>query len=650
MRPAARRKKTKIVVTCLLFLLTIPAHTQSLNEYRTKGDRYYARMDFENALKNYLVALDLDANDAGTNFRAGISYLNSDNYREAARYLEKAYELNPSVDTHIHYHLGVAYQKDLQFMEAIEHFQTIVLNKQSLTAVAKQKIRECQLGDSLMRLEPIASVEPLPEEINTSFAEFAPLISRDGATLYFSSNRSDNEYHVKSATNFEDVYIARKNGSGWSPAEKLSHAINVRLNDAATAISANGKTLFLYYDEGGGDIYTSTFEHGKWTRPVALNRFINHPHFRESSACISPDGRKLYFSSNRPGGKGGFDIYVSELQGNGQWGRPSNLGSTINTRQDEEMPFLHSDGVTLYFTSNGHAGLGGDDIFRSTLHDARWTRPENLRYPVNTSADEGYFILAEDGKTGYYARPGTGQPSGNMDIYQVVMKPPRIMEAAEVAERRGDATENIAVATLVHGMVTDISTGQPLRASLSLIDRDTKTKIATVSTDSAGRFELIIRNAGAYLMTAEHEGYLFNSTELDIPAFSKSQQMERHIGMTSATVGSSMVLKNIFFDVNRARLEPESLAELQQIRDMLVKNPGLRIQVSGHTDNVGDPDANRALSLRRAEAVVKYLVSEGISAERLVAKGYGSERPLVSNDDEEEGRQLNRRTEIEIIE
>lgn len=644
--------KKAFIAGCLTFLF-FSLEAQTLKDYLAKGDRYYQRRDFENALESYLEALALDPDDALTNLRVGLCYLNDEDFNHAVTYLQKAYNLNPAVDTNIDYHLGMAYQGDQQYAKALGHYKVLKSKNKNLAPVATQKMRECSLADSLMRMPVSATVQPLQDGINTLFAEISPLISGDGKTLIFTSNRSEDDYQIKSATNFDDVYISRREGNGWSLPEKISPSINVKSSDVATSLSGDGRTLFLYYEDGAGDIYTSTLENGAWTRPVALNRFINHPNYRESAACISADGKKLFFSSNRAGGRGGYDIYVSELGSNGQWGRPSNLGSSINTRRDEDRPFVHADGVTLYFSSNGHPTLGKNDIFKSTLQHGKWGRPHNLGHPINTTGDDGGFILSPDGRTGYYSRLRGNKP-GNTDIFSVTFTTPQAVAKRTTGGQSSGSSHSISekqnIVTILKGTVIDIDNASPLEATITLVDNSDNKIVSTIKTGPSGSFELIIPHGGNYGVRTEKRGYLFNSMNFNLPAFQKYQEIDTHILMVKAEVGSKIVLKNIFFDINESTLQGESLAELENIRDLLLQNPDWRIQINGHTDSVGHPQTNLALSLKRAEAVVRYLVSQGIAHQRLEAKGYGSERPLVSNDDEKEGRQINRRTEIEIIE
>lgn len=641
-------KLTQWLVTALT-LIGSYSDAQSLKDHLQKGDRFYERKDYENAIQNYLQALALDKDNAQVNFKAGVSFLNEETYNEAVVYLEKAYQLNPDVDPKLSYHLATAYQENHQYAKAREHFEAFKVKYKSLSGVVNQKIRECVLGDSLMRIPVSATVDAVPQ-VNSAFSEIFPLLTPDGKNLIFTSNRSDDQYQIKSATNFNDVYITGKSDGEWTAPKKISTRINVKPSEIALSVSPDGKTLFLYYEEGGGDIYTSSLENGEWSTPAPLNRFVNHPHYRESGACLSHDGKKLYFSSNRPGGRGGYDIYVCELGANGDWGRPSNLGSAINTRGDEEFPFLHGEGTTMYFSSNWGATLGSHDIFMSTLEDGKWTTPANLGFPINTRGYEGNFILSADSKTGFLAsRRGK---TADTDIYRINFSSSPVLvqvPAAAPGNKPSHEKEN-KIVTVLKGTVIDAEKTTPLEARIRLVDNSNKIVVSTVNTGLSGNFELVIPHAGNYGVTTEKAGYLFNSMNFNLPDFDKYQEIDTHILMVKAEVGSKVVLKNIFFDVNQSSLRPESLSELENIRDLLLKNPGCRIQINGHTDNVGHAKMNAALSLKRAESVVKYLVEQGIAPTRLQAKGYGSERPLVSNDDEAEGRQINRRTEIEIIE
>lgn len=420
------RMSTHLVPATILLLLATFSHarSQSLRDHLQKGDRFFQRRDFDKALVHYLEALSLDPNDPQANYRTGMSYLHSDEHSQAVGYLEKAYQLKPDVDPDIDYYLGLGYQRDHQFSKARSHFEAIRKANRRLAGVASQKIKHCIDGDSLMKIAVKGRVELLDTGINSPFSELTALVTADQNTLVFTSNRSVDGYQVKSGTNDENVYISEKTSGTWSTPVLIGDSVNVKYNEAATFLSADGAMLLLYYEDGGGDIYSSTRLGAKWSRPRPLNKFINHPQYRESSACLSADGKRLFFSSNRPGGKGGFDLYESRLGANGEWGRPKNLGSAVNTRGDEQWPFMHADGTTLYFSSNGWATLGEADIFSTEEKDGTWTQPQNLGYPINTSAEEGHFTLSQDRRTGYFTTLRNGKHGGS-DIFKVSFSLPR---------------------------------------------------------------------------------------------------------------------------------------------------------------------------------------------------------------------------------
>lgn len=669
--------------TVLLFIAAIisfQGYSQSLKDLLEKGDRLFARKDYENALKNYLEAIQLNPDDARTNFRVGISYLHSEKKAKAVGYLEKAYQTHPEVDDDIDYHLGMAYQNNHQYAKAIEHFAEFKKKNKRLADIADHKIGECQIGDSLAHHPVYVEIENLGPIINSPFHEYSPLLSADGNTLIFTSNRSTDDYKIKSGTNYEDIYISHRNGTGWDEPQKISDNINIKFNDAAASLSHDGKTLFLYYEEGAGDIYISNLEGGTWTKPIPLNKNINNPIFWETSACISADGRKLFFTSNRPGGQGELDIYVSEKDNKGEWGKAVNLGPTVNTPMHEDSPFIHEDGVTLYFSSDGHPTMGSNDIFKSELVDGKWTKPQNLGYPINSIEYDGFLTLSADKKTGYYSALRE-DGLGDADIYfikfvdppppkvepplVVVQEPPKEEPAAVVAVEPVAETpkpedfvdpivefhKEMKVVTILKGKVIDETSAAPLAATITLVDNETQRVIAKINSNSTtGDFELVIPHGGNYGVATERDGYLFNSINFNVPQFAEYQEIDTHILMVKAEVGSKVTLKNVFFDVGKSDLKAESISELEKIKALLLTNQQLKVQINGHTDNTGNASSNTVLSLKRAEAVVQYLLEKGIDTDRLSAKGFGSEKPLVSNDDETGGREINRRTEIEITE
>ena len=663
----------KYLLLFAIFMLSLVAHAQDQKTLVATGDKYYGKKDYKNALAAYLAAQDLNPDDAAVNFKIGLTYLYSETKSKAASYISKAYRLNPAVNPDIDYHLGIAFQNTNEFQKAIEHFENFKKKKANLSSIVDEKIAECHIADSLSQNELNVIIENLGP-VNTPYSDYSPIISADGNTLIFTSNRTDDPAKVKANQNFEDIYFTTKQGNTWAAPKPISPNINIKYNDAAASLSPDGKTLFLYYEEGEGDIYTSTLTGDQWSKPEPLNKNINTAMFWETCASVTADGKKLFFASNRPGGIGELDLYVSQLDSKGEWGKAVNLGPVINTPENEDSPYIHHDGVTLYFSSDGHPRLGNSDIFVTEFVNNNWKKPENMGYPLNSWEYDGFFTLSPDKKKGYFSTAKEGG-LGDADIYSITflepkykVKPkPEVVAAVQKAAEEKVKTEipkseefidasiqakkEQKVVTLLKGRVIDESNAAPLGAVISLVDNATNKVMAKINANPlTGEFELIIPHGGNYGVATEKAGYLFNSINFALPEFAEYQEIDTHIIMVKAEVGSKVVLKNIFFDIGKADLKTESVAEVENIRELLITNPNLKVQINGHTDNSGNAASNKALSLKRASSVVTYLEAHGIAADRVSAKGYGSERPIVSNDDETGGREINRRTEIEIIE
>lgn len=654
-------------VFVILLFMAVLSHAQSVAEMVSQADKLYDKKQYKKAVELYLNALSINPDDAALNLKTGMAYLYSETKSKAAKYISKAYRLNPTINDEIDYHLGIAFQNTNEFTKAIEHFEQFKKKQKKLAQIADKKIAECRIADSLSNHELNVIIENTGAKVNSVFHDYAPLIAGDGNTLIFTSNRSDNEKDIRDGTNYEDIYISYKSGRDWESAKKISANINNKYNDAAASLSPDGKTLFLYYEEGAGDIYISRFQDTDWTKPTPLNKNINTDQYWETSASMSADGKRLYFASNRPGGLGELDLYMSEPDAKGNWGKAVNLGPMINTHENEDSPFIHPDGVTLYFSSDGHPSLGNSDIFVSEFRNNKWQKPENLGWPINTWEYDGFFTISADKKKGYYSTLKEGG-LGEADVYSITFlepkfkpKPKPIVVAGEEKKPKPKNTDfidpsiqqsrNNKVVSVLKGKVIDENTAEPLSATMSLVNNETKQVISRITVDSlTGDFELVIPHGGNYGVLTERQGYLFNSINFNLPKFAEYQEIDTHIIMVRAEVGSKTILKNIFFDVGKAVLKPESLAEVHKIKELLTTNGNLKVQINGHTDNTGNAASNKLLSLKRATAVVDYLAGHGIHASRLSAKGFGSERPIVSNDDEESGRELNRRTEIEIVE
>jgi outer membrane protein OmpA-like peptidoglycan-associated protein len=657
----------RLLLSCLLLLGFSSVFGQNLKAFLDKGDRFFGRGDFKSALQNYESAERIAPSEAKVKYRIGHVYLSLGNDVKALPYFEEAYKLQPNVDPDIDYFLGTALQMNFRFFSAMEHFKKYRLKNKKMADMVDFKINECRLGDSLMNNPVYCHIKVLEWPLNSIYRDYGPALPSDESYLIFTSARDTLKFDKKYGVVFEDVLITRKQGSAWSVPEQISPKINETSHDAVTYLTPDGKTIFLYYEKGNGDLYFSNMEGGEWTEPGSMGPEINSLS-AETSGCLSPDGKKFYFTSDRAGGLGGLDIYVAERLESGAWSNVKNLGPTINTPGNEDAPFIHPDG-TLYFSSDGQPGLGDYDIFKSNLSDGKWTKPVNMGYPINTPKLENHFILSVDKKRGYFSSV-RHEGVGNSDICEatffdpppkpkkeepvvVVVEEPKKEEAKkdEFSDAMVSLQKDLGLASKLIGKVIDADNAKPLRAQITLVDNKTNTvKERVFSNDSTGEFSIVIPHGGNYGINTSVEGYLFNSLNFEVPLYSEEQTIETAILMSRVTVGSKAVMKNIFFDVGKAVIKDESIGELERILDLLTNNPGVKLQINGHTDNSGNAATNKTLSLKRAETVIAFLVKRGIVSKRLKAVGYGSERPIVSNDDETGGREINRRTEIEVIE
>jgi outer membrane protein OmpA-like peptidoglycan-associated protein len=340
----------------------------------------------------------------------------------------------------------------------------------------------------------------------------------------------------------------------------------------------------------------------------------------------------LYFASDRPGGYGGIDLWKSNFGDEG-WSKPTNLGPTINTSKDEQFPFIHSDNSTLYFSSEGHPGMGKSDLFVASLKpDGSWKTPKNLGYPINTTGYDWNMIVNRNGSTAYYSSDKMPDGKGGLDIYQFEL--PQELQAEKVS--------------YVRGLVRDAKTKKPLQTSVILTPLDNSPNTTSYTNSNTGLFIVSLKTDIRYALTIDKDDYLFHSEYFDMPNVPVDEPFEIIIDLQKVEVGKSVVLNNIFFDTDKFELKEESKTELEKLRVFLQDNQAIRIEIAGHTDNMGSSTYNLTLSENRAKSVANYLIKNGIAEDRLTYKGYGDKRPIASNDSEE-GKATNRRTEFTIL-
>jgi outer membrane protein OmpA-like peptidoglycan-associated protein/tetratricopeptide (TPR) repeat protein len=640
-----------------------------------KGDELFAlaTVFYKQALDPfYLSAQKFNPNNALLNYKIGKCYLYSNYKLKSIPFLEKALQLNPAVDPQIHYLLGKAYHLNMEWDKAIKSFQTFqqTLKGEELTLMMGEvnvHISQCLTGKEMVKNPVRVFIDNVGAEINSQFPDYGPVISADESVMLFTSRRTNStggKIDPEINENFEDIYISTRKDGKWSPAINMGSPINTDNHDANSGLSADGQKFLIYIGNNNGDLYESELKGDKWSKPDHMNKNINTS-YHESSACYSPDGKSVYFVTDKPdGGLGDRDIYISNKDEKGKWGKAINLGPTINTQYGEEGVFIHPDGKTLYFSSQGHKSMGGYDIFKSVLNTETkvWSEPENIGYPVNTPDDDVFFVTSASGKHGYYASfNATGY--GEKDIYMVTflgLEKPMIQNNEDnlLASQAAPVKETViapvlaikeAQLTILKGVITDYLTKQPLEATIEIVDNFKNEVIASfTSNSSTGKYLVSLPAGRNYGIAVKKENYLFHSENFDIPNTAAYQEVVKDVALKNIAVGSKIILKNIFFDFDKATLRPESTNELERLTKLLNDVPTLKIEISGHTDSKGADEYNKSLSNNRAKAVLDYLVKAGISAGRLTSVGFGEEQPIATNDTDE-GRQLNRRTEFKIL-
>ena len=470
-------------------------------------------------------------------------------------------------------------------------------------------------------------LQNMGDSINSPVSEYYPTITIDGSKLIYT--RRVNNFN-------EDFYESAHIDSSWSKSTSLSGNINTNQNEGAQNISQDGQWLIFTgcnFPEGRGscDLYISYLTAEGWSTPENLGDSINTEAW-ESAPSLSPDKRDLYFASRRPDGYGGSDIYVSHRLLNGNWSSPENLGPVINTAGDEGTPFIHADNQSLYFTSSGHPGYGGDDLFLARKGaKGVWSKPENLGYPINTIENEGSLVISADGKTAYYASD-RADSRGGLDLYTFQL--------------RNDIRP--AQTLWVKGKVFDKATRKGLPSSVELTDLSTKEVVSKLQTNETGNYLITLPKGKDYAFNVTRKGYLFFSENFPLSQQQGDTAYNIDIPLQPIEANAAIVLKNIFFDPNKYELKPESQVELDEVVQLMKDNPTLKIQINGHTDNSGKTSDNIGLSENRAKSVTAYLVTKGISAGRLSFKGYGETQPIAGNSTTE-GRAQNRRTELKVI-
>ncbi len=645
--------------------------TKLIKKLIKAGDNiFYAQQkNYTKALELYLEAKEIGAHSQALLYKIGLSYFHLKKYNNSLKYFNKLLPADSNTNKKTFYYLGRLNALHYHFDKAISDFNTYKrkLSPDELSIQGKEikkRIRECTIAKELVANPIPVFIDRLNSNINTQYVEYAPIVSFNDSILIFTSRRPCSSGHCtdNNGVYYEDVYISKKDSTGhWGKAKNMGKPINTPYHDAGAGLSADASKLFIYRSDNDGDLYYSELKEGQWTKPKKLNANINSK-AHESTASLSYDNMKLYFSSNREGGYGGQDIYQSDIDEKGNWGPAKNLMGKINTPYDEVNFIPTPDGKTYYFSSNGHNSMGGLDIFKVSYKDSTWSTPVNLGYPINTPDDDVIYSLSADGTRAYIA--SSKSDSTLHDIYMITFagKVKKVVDNIDGTPLAIITTGPLLPAieplrnikklnlTVLKGKITDQYTHKPVYAQIELTDNASNTIVATFnSNEKTGEYLVSLPSGKDYGIAVKAEDYLFYSDNIAVKKASKGyKEIIKNIALMKIAVGSKVVLKNIFFATGKSTLTKSSETELQNLLKLLNDIPTLKIEVSGHTDNVGSAKKNQILSKKRAQAVVNYLIKHGIAKNRLISKGYGFTQPIASNKTKA-GRQQNRRTEFKVL-
>lgn len=623
-------------------------------KYYEDARSHYGGGRYDSAVEALYLAIEKDPEFIEAYLVLGDIYNGQSLHQKEMEALVKAVEIDSAFFPMTLFNIGVAAVKSGNYSEAIdwlEKFKWQYSDQRNADQVNAWLERARFSLEAVGNAYEIDLVSAGPG-VNSDYDEYWPSITADEQTLVFTVlvPRNEQLYRErelpKSSLYYqEDFYFSQKGEDGlWQNRAYLPGSINTDGNEGAQTLSADGNWMFITAcgrEDGRGscDIYFSQWDGTGWSQPVNLGMPVNSPYW-ESQPTFSSDGKTLMFVSNRPGGRGGKDIWQATIQGFNVHGVPlfgdlRNLGPNINTSKDENSPFIHHDNKTLYFASDGWAGMGGMDLqFSRKMENGDWRQPVNLGFPINTPGDEIGLVINARGNRAYFSSDGREEGVMAKDIYMFNLPEPI----------RPDPV------LYVKGRVFDIETGETLPADFELKDLASgEVVVTTQSNRFSGEFLVCLPVGGKYAFKADHPGYMFYSGHFDLhKGHSLEKPYRLDIGLQPVRAGAKMVLENIFFELDAYDLRAESKIELDGLVDFLLDNPSVSILIGGHTDNLGQAAYNQALSENRAKSVYAYLVNGGVGATRLKFKGFGMNQPIADNDTEE-GRAKNRRTEITIL-
>lgn len=605
-----------------------------------EGVTAFDYLEYDKAETWFRDALAIDKNFYEVYMMLGELYTKQARYNQAAENYQAAVRIDSLIYKPAFFALANAEIKTGDYSNALVHYRTYMNYKggsEKNRVIAAKDIRNCEFAIGALKNPVPFNPENIGSAINTTDDEYWPSITADGQTFMFTRQSKSGNTHAFNLNSLqEDFYMSILSDSVWGKSVNAGEPLNTSSNEGAQTLSSNGNYMYFTACErpggmGSCDLYFSAFNEGRWSLPYNLGSPVNSQAW-ESTPSISADGNLLIFSSNRKGGYGGKDLWYSILGDNGTWSVPVNMGRTINTEGEEMSPFIHFDGTTLYFASDGHPGMGGFDIYMAKMNkDSTWSEPRNLGYPINTFNDDMGLVIETGGQKAYFSSKRNNDTGKDIFFFNL------------------DESLRPTPVSYLKGKVTDKETGNLLKANYELINLSTNKIMARNTTDASGNFLVCLPSGNNYGINISKPGYLFYSENFMFEGqHTAMKPFIKRISLSQAKVGEKITLTNVFYEVDSWELKIESMAELNNLADLLAENKGLIVEIGGFTDSTGTDEHNLVLSEKRAYSVVNYLINKGISADRLKYKGYGNSSPIGDNVTSE-GRKLNRRTEARVI-
>jgi len=647
-----------VAVICLQFpLRTFSQETDLCPEYKNnRADKVYDKAIKAFRQRTYSESIgllndviDIEPDYVDAYYVLGLIYIKERrmNLKEARENFLKVIQICPTYDVYAYYHLArIAYGSEdyaaaYDFISIfLEDVDKIKSDEDYEDAIMLQDYSK--FYDDLLKNPVPFNPNPVPG-ISTENDEYLTIISPDNEMALFTRKIKilpSRDKITPQMTYKERFFYSERENDEFTRGDLMPFPFNKHDNEGGATITIDNKQLFYtlckytkdikYYN---CDICYSENINGTWTLIEGIGENVNRNNSWESQPSITSDGKTLYFVSDRDGGYGGYDIYITNKDSAGVWSVPENLGSVINSPGNEKSPFIHTDSQTLYFSSDGLMGLGGYDIFFAKLNDdGSWNEPMNIGYPINSYEDDVGFFVSTDGHYGYFAS-NKFDGFGGWDLYSFDLyeeaRPERVL--------------------FLKGKISDPENDGFKDAKVELKNIESK-RITEIPVDTiTGEYITVILFRDDYIMTVKKKGYVQESKYISKINPRYTKPFDIFVDLKQIEVGKSYRLNDIYFDFNSVELKPESMNIIDEFYQFLQTNPTMRVSIQGHTDNIGNKEDNLLLSQNRARAVYEYLIKLGININRIAYKGFGESKPIDTNTTEE-GRALNRRTEFVIIE